>query len=67
MTEPGMMLAYLAPMLGVLGLFWNVARKLGHLESEMEQVRDENRSLRSDILSLQTLLSLLVDSRRAKG
>ena len=67
MTEPAMMLAYLAPMLGVLGLFWNVARKLGHLESEMEQVRDENRSLRSDILSLQTLLSLLVDSRRANG
>jgi len=67
MTDPAMMLAYLAPMLGVLGLFWNVARKLGHLESEMKNVREENRRLRSDLVSLQTLLSMLVDSRRVNG
>jgi hypothetical protein len=67
MNDPAMMLAYLAPMLGVLGLFWNVARKLGHLESEMKNVREENRRLRSDIVSLQTLLSMLVDSRRVNG
>jgi hypothetical protein len=64
MNEPAMILAYLAPMAGVFGLFWNVARKLGQLETLIEKHDDEVRRLRSDILSLQTLVSLLVDSRR---
>ena len=61
-----MALAYFGPMIGVLGLFWHVARKLGQIESDMVQLRDENRRLRSDLMSLQTLMSVLVDSRRPK-
>jgi hypothetical protein len=60
------MLADLVPMVAVFGLFWHVALKLGRIESEMHEVRDENRKLRSDLLSLQTLMSVLVDSRRNK-
>jgi len=53
-------------MVGVLGLFWHVARKLGQIEADMIQLREENRRLRSDLMSLQTLMSVLVDSRRPK-
>jgi hypothetical protein len=60
------MLADLVPMVAVFGLFWHVALKLGRIESEMHEVREENRKLRSDLLSLQTLMSVLVDSRRNK-
>ena len=59
------LLMSLVPMVGVLGLFWHVALKLGRIEAEMLEVRDENRKLRSDLLSLQTLMSVLVDARRA--
>jgi len=61
-----MTLAYLAPMVGVLGLFWHVACKLGQIEADMIQLREENRRLRSDLMSLQTLMSVLVDGRRPK-
>jgi len=64
MTDLVFMFAYMAPMAGVLGLFWHVARKLGQVESLMSRHDDEVRRLRSDILSLQTLVSILVDSRR---
>jgi hypothetical protein len=67
MTEPMMALAYLAPMAGVFGLFWNVARRLGHIESEVSQLRKENRRLESELLALRTLLSMLVDSRTKAG
>jgi hypothetical protein len=67
MTDAAMAFAYMAPMVGVLALFWNVARKLGAIETELREVRDENRKLRSDLLSLQTLMSVLVDSRRASA
>jgi hypothetical protein len=60
------MLTDLVPMVAVFGLFWHVALKLGRIESEMHEVREENRKLRSDLLSLQTLMSVLVDSRRNK-
>jgi len=60
------MVADLVPMVAVFGLFWHVALKLGRIESEMHEVREENRKLRSDLLSLQTLMSVLVDSRRNK-
>jgi hypothetical protein len=60
------MVAELVPMVAVFGLFWHVALKLGRIESEMHEVREENRKLRSDLLSLQTLMSVLVDSRRNK-
>jgi hypothetical protein len=65
MNEQLMVFAYLTPLMGVLGLFWHVARKLGEIEALIAKHDDEVRRLRSDILSLQTLLSVLVDSRRA--
>jgi hypothetical protein len=67
MTENLMMLAYLAPLMGVLGLFWQVARKLGKIESELEQMRRENGQLKSRIDALRDLLSVLVDSRRTNA
>jgi len=67
MSDPTMMIAYLGPMAAVLGLFWHVARKLGELEAMITRHDDEVRRLRSDILSLQTLMSVLVDSRRQVG
>jgi hypothetical protein len=54
-------------MAGVFGLFWNVARRLGHIESEVSQLRKENRRLESELLALRTLLSMLVDSRTKAG
>ena len=60
------MVAELVPMVAVFGLFWHVALKLGRIESEMHEVREENRKLRSDLMSLQTLMSVLVDARRNK-
>ena len=64
MSDELMFLAYFAPMAAVGGLFWKVSSKLGHLEAMIAQHDDEVRRLRSDILSLQTLMSVLVDARR---
>ena len=64
MTDQLQMFAYLAPMVGIMGLFWHVARKLGEVETDLKQLREENTRLRSDLVSLQTLLSVLVDARR---
>ena len=64
MTDTLTMLAYLAPMAGVFGLFWNVARKLGQIESDLKQVQAENNRLRSDLRALRDLLSVVIDSRR---
>jgi hypothetical protein len=63
-NEALMFLGYLAPMAGIFGLFWNVARKLGHIESEVKQLRKENVRLEGELLALRTLLSVLVDARR---
>jgi hypothetical protein len=67
MTEQLMVIAYFAPMAAVFGLFWNVARRLGHIEAEVTQLRKENRRLESELLALRTLLSMLVDSRTKAG
>jgi len=67
MTDDLMMLAYLAPLMAILGLFWQVARKLGKIESELEHMRRENGQLKSRIDALRDLLSVLVDSRRNVG
>jgi len=67
MTDPLMMLAYFAPMAGVFGLFWSVARRLGHIEAEVSQLREANRRLESELLALRTLMSMLVDSRTKAG
>ena len=58
------MLADLVPMVAVFGLFWHVALKLGRIESEMHEVREENRKPRTHQPPLQTLLSVLVASTR---
>jgi len=67
MTDPLMMVAYFAPMVAVFGLFWNVARRLGHIEAEVQELRKENRRLESELLALRTLLSMLVGSRTNDG
>ena len=64
MNETAMMIAWFAPMLGILGLFWNVAQKLGHIESEVKHLRRENTRLENELLALRALLSVVVDSRR---
>jgi hypothetical protein len=64
MNDTLMMLGYLAPMVAVLGLFWNVARKLGQIESDLKQVQAENNRLRADLRALRDLLSVVIDSRR---
>jgi hypothetical protein len=65
MPEPLVMLAYFAPMAGVFGLFWNVARKLAEIETDMRHVRKENDRLRADVQALRDLLSVILDQRRA--
>jgi regulator of replication initiation timing len=67
MAELGYVMAFVVPMLGVFGLFWNVARKLGQIETELHQVVRENRKLSAEVLALRTLLSMLVDSRTKAG
>jgi hypothetical protein len=66
-TEQMMMLYWVAPMAAVLGLFWNVARKLGHIEAEVKELRKENRRLESEMLALRAVLSMLVDGRTKAG
>ena len=62
-----MMLGYLAPMAAVLALFWNVARKLGNIESELDMMREQNRQLTARIDALRDLLSVVLDSRRERA
>lgn len=63
-TEGLLLLGYIAPMMAVLGLFWNVARKLGQIEGNLAQVRNEHDNLRADMRALRDLLSIVIDSRR---
>jgi hypothetical protein len=67
MTEQMMMLYWVAPMVAVLGLFWNVARKLGHIEAEVKELRKENRRLESELLALRAVLTMIVDGRTKAG
>jgi hypothetical protein len=67
MTEIGYVLAFVVPMVAILGLFWNVAGKLGHIEAEVKELRKENRRLESEMLALRALLSMIVDSRTKAG
>ena len=64
MTEIQMLIAYIAPMSIVGGAAWRIAAKLTAVESRLKQLEHENRALKSDLLALRTLLSVLVDSRR---
>jgi hypothetical protein len=67
MSEIGFVLSFVVPMVGVLGLFWNVAGKLGHIEAEVKELRKENRRLESEMLALRAVLSMLVDGRTKAG
>jgi hypothetical protein len=67
MNEIGMLAAYLAPMSIVAGAAWRIAAKLTAVEQRLKHLEAENRSLKSDLLSMRTLLSVLVDSRRASA
>lgn len=64
MNDYIILIGYMAPMAAILALFWNVARKLGNIESDLLQVRKENDRLRADVHALRDLLSVLLDSRR---
>jgi hypothetical protein len=67
MNELQMLAAYLAPMSIVAGAAWRIAFKLSAVEQRLEQLEAENSSLKSDLVALRTLLSVLVDSRRASA
>jgi hypothetical protein len=67
MTDAAMMLAYIAPMSIVAGAAWRIAAKLTAVENRLKHLERENSSLKSDIVALRTLLSVLVDSRRASA
>jgi hypothetical protein len=67
MTETTMIMFWVAPMVAILGLFWNVAGKLGHIEAEVKELRKENRRLESEMLGLRAVLSMLVDGRTKAG
>jgi hypothetical protein len=67
MNEIGMLAAYIAPMSIVAGAAWRIAAKLTAVEQRLKHLESENRSLKSDLVALRTLLSVLVDSRRASA
>jgi hypothetical protein len=67
MNEIGMLAAYIAPMSIVAGAAWRIAAKLTAVEQRLKHLEAENRSLKSDLVALRTLLSVLVDSRRASA
>lgn len=64
MTDLTLLIAYIAPMLGVTGAAWRLSGKLTQVQLELRQIKAENQRLAADIRSLQTLMSVLVDSRR---
>ena len=64
MTDMAMLIAYVAPMSIVAGAAWRIAVKLTAVEARLKHLEAENRALKSDLLALRTLLSVLVDSRR---
>jgi hypothetical protein len=67
MNEITMLAAYIAPMSIVAGAAWRIAAKLTAVEQRLKHLEAENRSLKSDLVALRTLLSVLVDSRRASA
>ena len=64
MTDLGMAIAYFGPMLAVLGIFWNVARRLGAIESDVKHVREDNVELRAEMRSMRDLVSVFLDAGR---
>jgi len=64
MSELTMMIAYIAPMSIVAGAAWRISAKLTAVDNRLKHLESENRALKSDLVALRTLLSILVDSRR---
>jgi len=67
MTELQMLVAYVGPLSIIAGAAWKMSARLAKMDSRLAQLEKENRDLKSDITALRTLLSVLVDSRRAAG
>ena len=48
-------------------LVWRLSAKLTSIMSKLDQLEEENRRLRADLVALQTLLSMLVDKRATRA
>ena len=60
---PEMFAAWLVPVVTIGTLVWRLSAKLTSIMSKLDQLEEENRRLRADLVALQTLLSMLVDKR----
>jgi len=58
-----MLAAWLVPVVTIGTLVWRLSAKLTSIMSKLDQLEEENRRLRADLVALQTLLSMLVDKR----
>jgi hypothetical protein len=58
-------IAYLGPMSIIAGSAWRASAKLTSIEIRLEQLEERNRQLRADVSALRTLLTVVIDSRRA--
>lgn len=54
----------ISPALAVGTLLWRLSARLTVMDAKLDRLETENRQLRSDLVALQALLSLLVDTRR---
>ena len=60
---PEMLAAWLVLVVTIGTLVWRLSAKLTSIMSKLDQLEEENRRLRADLVALQTLLSMLVDKR----
>jgi hypothetical protein len=58
-------IAYLGPMSIIAGAAWRASAKLTSIEIRLEQLEERNRQLRAEVSALRTLLTVVIDSRRA--
>ena len=58
-------IAYLGPMTIIAGAAWRASAKLTSIEIRLEQLEERNRQLRAEVSALRTLLTVVIDSRRA--
>lgn len=59
-----MAVVLIAPALAIGSLLWRLSARLTVMDAKLDRLETENRQLRSDLVALQSLMSLLVDSRR---
>jgi len=57
-------LAIIAPTVLLGSLLWRLSARLTMMDAKLDRLEAENRQLRSDLVALQALLSILVDKRR---